>query len=208
MFVYGVAMGACAMATFCVVVYGAGGGSIGADCNTAYSAGCDTVFRARAATFAELTWLILVSAWEIKSLRRSLFCLDPPGAADAERDEQEQEEQEQHGGGSSGSSSSNHHPYRDLYANRFLFWSVVIGALSVFPVVYIPVLNTSFFKHKAITWEWALAVAFTAIYVAAIEAWKLLKRRLRLLEDRPAIEQQQPLRRGGAWAQGGADDDD
>ncbi|KAL2021316.1 hypothetical protein VTK56DRAFT_7287 [Thermocarpiscus australiensis] len=77
MMVYGLLMGIAALATFIVVVYGVYGGQLGRDCNRMYSEGCVPVFRARAAVFAELTWLILVSAWEFKSLRRSLFRLDP-----------------------------------------------------------------------------------------------------------------------------------
>ena len=175
MIVYGILMGACTMVTFCVILYGAYGGNLGYDCNETYNESCDAVFKARAATFAELTWLILISAWEFKSLRRSMFRLNPD--------------------------DDGRFPFfRDIYANRFLFWSVVIGGLSVFPVVYIPYLNTKFFKHKGITWEWALSVGFVFVFVAGIEAWKLAKRRFHLLEDLPVNR--------GTWGQGsGADED-
>ncbi|KHN95063.1 P-type Na+-ATPase [Metarhizium album ARSEF 1941] len=173
MVVYGVIMGACTMCTFCIIIYGANGGNLGENCNTEYTDACDAVFKARAATFAELTWLILISAWEFKSLRRSMFRLNPDD-------------------------DSRFPVLKDLYSNRFLFWSVILGGLSVFPVVYIPFLNTRFFKHKGISWEWALAVGFTVVFVAGIEAWKLVKRRFHLLEDRPVQR--------GAWGQGGPDD--
>lgn len=173
MIVYGIIMGACTMCTFVIIIYGANGGNLGKDCNTHYSEACDAVFRARAATFAELTWLILISAWEFKSLRRSVFRLN----ADDE---------------------SSFPIFKDLYANRFLFWSVIIGALSVFPVVYIPYLNTDFFKHTGITWEWTLSLGFTVVFVAGIETWKLVKRTFRLLEDRPIQR--------GSWGQGTPDD--
>jgi magnesium-transporting ATPase (P-type) len=77
MVVYGVIMGVCSLCTFIIIVYGVGDGNLGADCNAKYSRECDLVFRARAAVFAQLTWLILVSAWEFKSIRRSMFRLDP-----------------------------------------------------------------------------------------------------------------------------------
>jgi Na+-exporting ATPase len=173
MIVYGIIMGGCTMATFCIIVYGANGGNLGQDCNTKYTDQCEAVFRARAATFAELTWLILISAWEFKSLRRSMFRLNP--------------EEE-----------SKWSFFKDLYSNRFLFWSVVIGALSVFPVVYIPYLNTNFFKHRGITWEWALSVGFTIVFVAGMELWKLIKRHFHLLEDLPVQR--------GSWGQGGPDE--
>ncbi|RFU72927.1 potassium sodium efflux p-type atpase [Trichoderma arundinaceum] len=174
MVVYGVLMGACTLCTFCIIIYGANGGNLGTDCNTHFSDSCIPVFRARAATFAELTWLILISAWEFKSLRRSMFRLNPH--------------------------DDSFFPFfKDIYGNRFLFWSVIVGSLSVFPVVYIPFLNTRFFKHTGISWEWALSVGFTLIFVSGIELWKLVKRRFRLLEDR-AVQR-------GHWGQGGPEDD-
>ncbi|KAL7923800.1 cation transporting ATPase [Trichoderma austrokoningii] len=178
MMVYGVLMGACTLCTFCIVVYGANDGNLGTDCNTTFSDACIPVFRARAATFAELTWLILIAAWEFKSLRRSMFRLNPTDDDD---------------------SSSVFFPFfKDVYANRFLFWSVIIGSLSVFPVVYIPFLNTRFFKHTGISWEWALSVGFTLVFVTGVELWKLAKRTFRLLEDR-AVQR-------GPWGQGGPED--
>ncbi|KAJ4171759.1 potassium/sodium eff [Fusarium falciforme] len=159
MFVYGCIMGACTMCTFCIIIfYGANGGDLGKECNQRYSDECIPVFKARAATFAELTWLILISAWEFKSLPSS------PSSR---------------------------------ISNRFLFWSVIIGGLSVFPVVYIPVINHKFFKHTGITWEWALAVGSTVVFVAGIEFWKMIKRHYHLLEDAPV--------RRGVWGQGGED---
>ncbi|KAI9889663.1 MAG: Na+ ATPase [Vezdaea aestivalis] len=154
MMVYGTLMGMCTLLTFVAIVYGAANGneSLGTDCNKRYDASCDVVFRARASVFAELTWLILISAWEFKSIRRSVFRLDPT--------------QTEH----------NFPFFHDIYENKFLFWAVVIGALSVFPAVYIPGLSTSVFKHKAITWEWAPAIIAVFIFVAGIELWKLVKR--------------------------------
>jgi Na+-exporting ATPase len=172
MIVYGIIMGACTMCTFVIIIYGANGGNLGEECNQRYSEACIPVFKARAATFAELTWLILISAWEFKSLRRSIFRLNPDD-------------------------DSRFPVFKDIYANRFLFWSVILGGLSVFPVVYIPVLNHKFFKHTGITWEWALSVGFTIVFVAGIELWKLTKRHFHLLEDAPV--------RRGVWGQGGED---
>ncbi|PKS11851.1 hypothetical protein jhhlp_001145 [Lomentospora prolificans] len=170
MVVYGVIMGALTMATFVIVVYGANGGNLGQDCNRHYTDSCHAVFRARAAVFAELTWLILVSAWEFKDLRRSLFRLHP--------------------------NDDRKFPlFKDIYSNQFLFWSVVIGGVSVFPVVYIPGLNTSVFKHTSISWEWGVVIGFTLLYVLGVETWKFIKRTWHLLEDRPV--------RTGSFKQGG-----
>lgn len=68
--IYGVIMGALTLATFIVVIYGTNGGSPAKDCNKHFGDSCGPVFRARAVVFAELNWLILISIWEFKDLRR------------------------------------------------------------------------------------------------------------------------------------------
>ena len=154
MVVYGLIMGACTLLTFVIVVYGPGHGNLGFDCNRTHSDSCTVVFRARATVFAELTWLILVSAWEFKSIRRSLFSLDPRATGH----------------------ESSFPFFTDIYSNRFLFYAIVIGALSVFPAVYIPGLNTDVFKHQGITWEWGLAFGGVIVFVIGVETWKGMKR--------------------------------
>ncbi|KAH6648429.1 P-type Na+-ATPase [Truncatella angustata] len=162
MLVYGLLMGILTLMTFVIIVYGANGGNLGHDCNGAFSDSCVPVFRARAAVFAELTWLILVSAWEFKDLRRSMFRLNPE-------------------------SKSKFPFFRDIYENKFLFWAVVVGGVSVFPVVYIPVINTTVFKHTSISWEWAIVVAALILFVAGMELWKMTKRVFGLLEDKAVV---------------------
>ena len=66
--------------------------------------------------------------------------------------------------------------FHDVWENQFLFWSVVIGALRVFPAIYIIGLNTEVFEHKGISWEWATAIVFVLIFVSGVELWKLVKR--------------------------------
>ncbi|EON66813.1 hypothetical protein W97_06215 [Coniosporium apollinis CBS 100218] len=152
MIVYGMIMGILTLVTFIIIVYGPGDGQLGEDCNSHWSEGCDTVYRARSAVFAELTWLILISAWEFKSIRRSMFRLDPY-------------------------SESRFPFFKDIYENKFLFWSVVLGSLVVFPCIYIPGFNTTVFRQTSITWEWALSVGGVVIFVLGIELWKLIKRK-------------------------------
>lgn len=163
MTVYGILMGTCTLLTFVIIIYGVNNGDLGHNCNRSYTDPqgnviCGPVYRARAAVFAELTWLILISAWEFKSIRRSIFRLDPI-------------------------SESRFPFFRDVYENKFLFWAVVIGALSVFPAVYIPGLNTRVFKHVSITWEWALSFGAVFVFVLGIEAWKGVKRHWHLFEE-------------------------
>ena len=164
MMVYGTIMGTCTLMTFVLIVYGPGVDGLGRDCNRTYNDSCDPVFRARAAVFAELTWLILISAWEFKDLRRSMFALDPQ-SSDRE--------------GPFLSSFSH-----DVLENRFLFWAVVLGAISVFPAVYIPGLNTDVFKHKGITWEWAPVIVCVYVFVTGVEIWKLIKRTMGWFAER------------------------
>ena len=46
----------------------------------------------------------------------------------------------------------------------------------MFPVVYIPVINTKVFLHAPIGYEWGVAVAFTVLYFLGSEGWKWMKR--------------------------------
>ncbi|KAI0111714.1 potassium/sodium eff [Daldinia grandis] len=171
MLVYGLLMGTLSLMSFVIVIYGVNGGQLGVNCNREYGSDgiCEPVFRARATVFAELTWLILISAWEFKDIRRSMFRLNPDD-------------------------SSKFPLFKDVYENKFLFWAVVLGAVSVFPVVYIPTINTNVFKHIGISWEWSLVIAATIVFVAGVELWKLAKRHFRLLEDAAVVR--------GAFSQG------
>ncbi|KAL6246452.1 potassium/sodium eff [Rhinocladiella similis] len=151
MLVYGTIQGTCCLMTFVFIVYGPGPDGLGEDCNRKYNESCNVVFRARAAVFAELTWLILISAWEFKSMRRSMFRIN--------------------------AHDTRSFPFfADIWENQFLFWSVTIAFFSVFPAVYIPGLNTDVFKHKGISWEWAPAIICVFVFVSGMEAWKYVKR--------------------------------
>jgi len=154
--IYGVFMGALCLAAFTSVAYGAGNGLLGHGCNEGFNETCTNVFRARATTYATLTFLLLVTAWEVKNFKRSIFQLDPvryPGKFSI---------------------------FPALWSNRFLFWAVTAGFTLCFPIVYIPVVNKAVFKHVAITWEWGVVFACLFAYVALVESWKAVKRRFGL----------------------------
>jgi len=151
MLVYGVWMAALCLAAFTLVLFGFGDGVIGDDCNNSYSAGCDTVFRARATTFVCLTWFALALAWEMTHMRRSFFRVRPQGSVWTQW-------------------------ARDVWRNRFLFWAVLAGFGTVFPVLYIPVINRDVFKHEGISWEWGIVFVSSALFVAGVELWKFAKR--------------------------------
>ncbi|KAK7934544.1 ATPase Na K transporting alpha [Apiospora marii] len=155
---YGFFMGALCLAAFTSVAYGLSGqpspAALGEACNSDWSAGCDVVYRARATTFATLSFLLLVTAWEVKHFTRSLFAMNP----------------EIYGKG----------PlvvFKTVYRNRFLFGAVVAGFVITFPVVYLPVVNRLVFKHAAIGREWGVVLGCVVVYLALVEGWKAGKRR-------------------------------
>ncbi|KAI2637864.1 potassium/sodium eff [Hypomontagnella submonticulosa] len=165
MVVYGLWITALCLSSFVLVVYRFGGGNLGNSCNETYHAGCDVVYRARATTFACLTWFALFLAWEMVDRRRSFFRTSP-------RRRQPGEEPED--------STSNPNVIarwaRDVCRNKFLFWAIIIGFVTLFPTLYIPGLNTVVFKHVGISWEWAVVFISAGLFFAGVEAWKWGKR--------------------------------
>lgn len=149
---YGVWMSALCLSSFSLVAYGWGDGIQGLGCNESYSAQCDTVFRARATCFVSMTWFSLFLAWELMNFRRSFFRMQPK--------------------------SKNHFTQWmiDVWQNKFLFWSVMFGFVSVFVILYVPVINTDVFKHTGITWEWGIVIVEAVLFFGGIEAWKWGKR--------------------------------
>lgn len=168
-FVYGAAMGGLCLAAFTSVAYGVSGPhGLGDNCNEDFSDLCSVSFRARATTFATLTFLLLVTAWEAKHFTRSLFNMHP----------------ERYAGPLS--------VFRTVWQNKFLFGAVSAGFVIAFPVIYLPVVNRVVFKHEAITWEWGIVVACVVVYIAVVESWKAVKRRFGrgavVLNARPGAE--------------------
>lgn len=151
--VYGCAMGILCLVAFVSVVYGGGNGELGSDCNESYNPSCDTVYRARATVFSVLSCLLLVTAWEVKHFSRSLFNLYPSKY------------------------SGPFSVWKAIRENKFLFWAVVGGFVTTFPVVYIPVVNRVVFKHLGISWEWGVVAGCVFVYLLVVESWKAGKRR-------------------------------
>lgn len=73
MVVYGLWSTLLCLSSFVLVVYGFGDGNLGTGCNETYGESCELVFRARATTFACLTWFALFFAWEMIDMRPSFF---------------------------------------------------------------------------------------------------------------------------------------
>ncbi|KAG4304941.1 hypothetical protein PORY_001616 [Pneumocystis oryctolagi] len=151
-FVYGFIQAIICLVSYVIVVWGYGNGNLGVFCNDFYNPSCEYVYRGRSTTFVELTWMILILAWEMIDLRQSMFFFD----------------------------SESPHKYTQLYhhlkKNKLLLWSVVLGFVSVFPVIYIPVINKGVFKHSQITWEWILAFSGLLLFIIGSELWKWAKR--------------------------------
>jgi P-type Na+/K+ transporter len=152
MLAYGLWMAALCLAAFSLVMFSFGDGDLGRDCNSTYSVDCDTVFRARATTFVCLTWFALFLAWEMIDLRRSFFRMQP--------------------------NSSRYFTQwmSDIWRNKFLFWAILAGFITIFPTLYIPVINHDVFKHTGISWEWGIVFIETFLFFLGIEAWKWGKR--------------------------------
>ncbi|KAL4753094.1 hypothetical protein BDW72DRAFT_44613 [Aspergillus terricola var. indicus] len=153
--VYGSFMGCLCLVAFASVIYGAGDGtaSMGDDCNEGWNSTCGTVFEARATTYATLTFLLLVTAWEVKHFSRSLFNLDPdryPGKLSV---------------------------FHSIWRNQFLFWAVIAGFVVAFPVIYLPAVNRVVFKHRGISWHWGIVFGCVVVYLVLVESWKAMKRR-------------------------------
>lgn len=153
-FIYGTFMGTLCLTSFVIVVYGNGNGDLGNDCNHSYNATCDLPFRARATAYSILTVLLSLMAWEAKHLTRSLFNMYP------EEDR------------------STFSVFNTLLKNRFLFWAVLVGLSTPFPIVYIPVINKVVFRHMPLTWEWGLVLGSAICFIAWVESWKAIKRRM------------------------------
>lgn len=153
MTVYGIWMGALVLTSFVVVEYGFSNGLGNAQgCNDSITGGCTEEFRARATAFACLTWFSLFLAWECLDLRRSFFRMQP----DSKRYFTQW--------------------MFDVWRNKFLFFAVLAGFVLMFPILYIPTLNTVVFKHTGISWEWAIVFIGSLLFVAGVEFYKFCKR--------------------------------
>ncbi|OTB10257.1 hypothetical protein K445DRAFT_309635 [Daldinia sp. EC12] len=160
--VYGFFMGSLCIAAFTTIIYTPLesvyavlplSGTLGFDCNAEHNDSCDYVYRARATTFATLSFLLLVTAWEVKHFNRSLFNMYPELYAGP------------------------YSVFKTVWRNKFLFGAVVAGFVITFPVIYLPVINIRVFKHQGIGIEWAIVAVCVVVYVVLVEAWKAAKRR-------------------------------
>ncbi|KAF1811994.1 Na(+)/Li(+)-exporting P-type ATPase [Eremomyces bilateralis CBS 781.70] len=157
MFVYGLWIAALCLGAFSIVVFGFGDGNLGENCNNDYANAqgvpvCDLVFRGRATTFACLTWNALFLAWQMVDMRRSFFRMHP------------------------GSKRPFTQWIVDVWRNKFLFWAIIIGFVTLFPTLYIPVINHKVFRHEGLTWEWAVVFIETFLFFIGVEIWLWCKR--------------------------------
>jgi len=150
MVVYGLWVATLCLSSFTVVVYVFGNGNLGENCNNTFTPACKTVYRARATCFACLTWLALFLAWELTDFRGSFFRLRPW-------------------------SKLPYCVYR-IWRNQFLFWAVIAGFVTIFPTLYIPVINHEVFKQDGISWEWGIVFVAALLFFSGVETWKGIKR--------------------------------
>lgn len=171
MLAYGLFMAISCMCCFVIIVYGVGDGYLGIDCN-ASDTHCDLVFRARSGSFATMTWCALIMAWECVHQDNSLFYM----RRDTDNPWWKQ-------------------TAIDLWGNQFLFWSVIVGFVTVFPVVYIPVINNDVFLHKGIGYEWGIAIGFSLFFLLSSETWKWMKRIYKRKQAKKVVNPEYDLER-------------
>jgi len=99
-----------------------------------------------------MVWFSLFLAWELINFRRSFFRMQPKSKYYFTQ------------------------WMRDVWRNKFLFWSVLFGFASVFIILYVPVINDTVFLHKGISWEWSIVIIEAVLFFGGIEAWKWAKR--------------------------------
>ncbi|KAK7889943.1 P-type ATPase [Exophiala xenobiotica] len=64
----------------------------------------------------------------------------------------------------------------DVWRNQFLFWAIIAGFVTIFPTLYIPVINHVVFKHTGISWEWGIVFVEATLFFLGMESWKWGKR--------------------------------
>ena len=151
-FIYGTFMGCLCLAGYVIVIFGVGDGDLGLDCNENYNDTCGLTYRARGTAYGTLTVLLSVMALEAKHLKFGLFNMDPD-----------------HRGPTS--------IFYTITQNRFLFFAVLAGVITPFPIIYLPVINQRVFRHHPLSWEWGLVAGSLVCFVALVESWKAIKRR-------------------------------
>lgn len=145
-------MAALCLSAFSLVLYAWGDGNLASGCNARYNQACDTVFRARATTFVCMTWFALFLAWEMINMRRSFFRMQPKSKLYLTQ------------------------WMHDVWRNKFLFCGVMLGFVTMFPILYIPVINDVVFMHTGISWEWGVVIVEAFLFLAGVELWKFCKR--------------------------------
>lgn len=145
-FVYGLIIGLISFGNYSFVLRHAPDGTPGNEyiphqCNEHYIGDiCLDLYRARGTAFATICFLLLLHAYNCRSLRQPI-------------------------------------DLSSLTSNKWLYYSCLIGVVTVVPTFYIPVVNTEVFKHIGLTWQWGLIIAGIVIFQALVELYKFGKRR-------------------------------
>lgn len=117
-----------------------------------------------------MTWFALFLAWELMDMRRSFFRMKP----DSKRYFTQW--------------------MLDVWRNKFLFCGIMIGFVTTFPILYIPVINDKVFRHVGISWEWGVVVVEAILFIGGVELWKWCKRIFFRHMDKRAVDAGEPDR--------------
>ncbi|KAG6553240.1 hypothetical protein Mapa_004974 [Marchantia paleacea] len=146
MMIYGIIMGSLILTDWVLVIYAFGDNQLGPECNS------DRILVECNTVFRARSTIMVAFIWMV--LLHAYNCRHPRASLFTAE-----------GGGAS-----------NLFTNRLLLWSVLIGALMPIPTVYIPNLNTKIFKQETISWEWAIVVFSVVAFFFLSELYKLIKR--------------------------------
>jgi P-type Na+/K+ transporter len=131
------------------------GGNLGDSCNRRWSAECEGVYKARSVCFMIMVIASLLLAASVMTMRRSFF-------------RQRRKEDRHH---------TVTQPFRDLWQNKCLAVTIVVGFAASVMSLYIPLVNERLFKHAPIGKEWGVALVLILIWFLSVEGYKWLVRR-------------------------------
>lgn len=126
MVVYGMFEAAFIVSSFTIMIFGSSSGNLGLGYNAEYPPTCEPVFCTQVTTcYATTTSVFLLFAWELIDVRRTFFDFE----------------------------HSVKHWAQHLWGNKFLFFSVTLAFLLVFPTLSKPTPDHVVFLHHGISWE-------------------------------------------------------
>lgn len=67
---------------------------------------------------------------------------------------------------------------RSWLSNKVLLWSLIVGFALLMPVIYIPGVARTLFRHAYISWEWVIVLVCIVLHLLLTDLYKFVKRQL------------------------------